>query len=148
MRFHYDFCNAEPIIRDVNVYDATGLVEGELLMLGNTSKDGGADDDGTAFQTAYEGGATDAVDALGICLETISCTVAPGSATEAGSYAKCQINPFAVYLAEYSQAAADDVAITTAWTGTTLTIGSLEDNWILAGCLQVTHLPQRTSKVS
>ena len=33
MRFHYDLCGAEAVIRDVPVYDATSIAAGELLKL-------------------------------------------------------------------------------------------------------------------
>ncbi|MBW2086662.1 MAG: hypothetical protein JRI54_11645 [Deltaproteobacteria bacterium] len=135
MRFSYDLAGAEPIIRDVPLYDASGIANGELVMLGNTDPDSNADH-GVAFQTAYESSqAASAVDALGVCQEDITCTTLPDVATEAASYGKVIVNPFAVYLAEYSQAAADDVALTQAWSTTTLTLTSLEDDidcgWVL-----------------
>lgn len=145
MKFHYDLTGAEPIVRDVPVYDAATLARGELVML-----DPAAATD-CQFITAYTGANTEAVDAIGVMQETLTTTskANPGDAvTTAGTvdppqdaissiaagvaagsrYGKVIINPFAVYLAEYSQAAADDVAFTQAWNSTTLTCTSLEDN--------------------
>jgi len=134
MRWNYDLCGAEPIIRDVPLYDATSIVGGELVMLGTTDPDSDADHN-VAFVTAYTGANTEAVDALGVCQETVACTVLPDVATAAGSYGKVIVNPFAVYLVEYSQAAADDLALTEAWSTTTLTLTNLEDDidcgWIV-----------------
>jgi len=133
-----DLTGAEPIIRDVLLYDATSIEAGEMVMLGNTTPDSNGDH-GVAFQTAYDtstGQDIACVDALGVCQETIACTVLPDVATDAGSYGKVVINPFAIYLCEYSQAAANDIALTSAWSTTTLTLTDLEDNidcgWILA----------------
>ena len=134
MRWHIDLCGAEPIIRDVPVYDSTALVVGEMLMLGNSSKE--SNDNGTAFQTAYEGTeSAECVDALGICMEATTDVAANANAVTA-DYAKAIINPFAVYLAEYSQTTGDVVALTETLSSTTLTISSHGDDhdagWILA----------------
>jgi hypothetical protein len=128
MRYAYSLVpEDEPIIRDMAVYDGTGLAIGELLMLGTTDPDSNADQ-GISLITAYTNSSAEAVDAVGICLET------PGDtdnvyATAAGgpNYAKVIINPFAVYRAEYLQDAANDLAVTSNST-TTLTITSLEDD--------------------
>jgi hypothetical protein len=143
MKYHYDLYNSEAIVRDVPAYDAATLVQGEYLML-----DPAAATD-CRFITAYAGDATEALDGIGICNETVTTTskadrgdaitTAATATTDAISsiaatlaqghrYVKAIINPFAVYLAEYSQAAADDVALTQAWSTTTLTLTSLEDN--------------------
>src|SRR3990167_4518187 len=150
-KFHYDLTEAEPIVRDVPVYDATTLVYGEFIMLDSTAASN------CRFITGYTGASSEMVDGLGMMNESLTTTskadpgdgitTAKTSTAEAISsiaatlaqghrYGKAIINPYAVYLTEYSQAAADDVAITTAWSTTTLTITSLEDNldggWILA----------------
>ena len=145
-KFHYDITGAEPIVRDCPVYDAATLVKGEFVIKDATN---------AADNHRLITGAASLVDAVGIMNETLALTdsadygdfvttaktttadaissVAAGGATTAYSggnrYGKVIINPFAVYLTEYSQAAADDVALTQAWSTTTLTIGSLEDNW-------------------
>jgi hypothetical protein len=130
MQFHYDLTGAEPIVRDVPVYDASttaSFVKGELLMLGATDPDSDADQ-GISFITAYvSASANEGVDALGTILETVANAAALYNGA-APAYAKAIINPFAVYLCEYSQAAADDTAITTGGVSTSLTITSIEDD--------------------
>lgn len=133
MKWSYDITHAEPIIRDEPVYDAALIAEGELLMLGRTDPDTGTDES-ISFVTAYTAGsvADQAVDALGISLETVNTSSSPSvasaySTTIGPCYAKCIINPFAIYQAEHSLAAADDVAITSTST-TTVTIPSLSDD--------------------
>jgi hypothetical protein len=124
-RFHYDLTGAEPIVRDVPVYDASttaGFALGEFLMLGNTAA--GSADNSVAFQTGYESSqATSMVDGLGITQEALADgTNAAGTSF---AYLKAIINPFAVYLTEYDQSSA--IAFTTSTTTITLT-GTLEDN--------------------
>lgn len=132
MIWHLDLCGAEPIIRDVPVYDAATIVAGEMVMLGTTDPDSNADQ-GLAFVTAYSATeANVAVDSLGICLETLTTSSSPSiasvpSETTGPCYGKCIINPFAVYRAEHTTAAADDVAITSTST-TTVTVPSLQDD--------------------
>jgi len=131
MRWHYDITGAEPIIRDHAVYDAAALASGELLQLGTTDPDSGSDKS-LALVTAYNATAANtAINAVGILTEN---TYASGNApdgdpasTTGPSYGKVIINPFAVYLAEHSLAAADDVAITSTST-TTVTVPSLADD--------------------
>lgn len=129
MRYHYSLIpEDEPIIRDMPVYDAALLVNGELLMLGTTDPDAGADQN-IAFVTAVTASAAEAVDALGILIDSKYAATAPSNVPATASlgpnYGKCIINPFAVYLAEYDQT--DAVTITSTST-TTLTVGSLEDD--------------------
>lgn len=132
MKWSYDITGAEPIIRDEPVYDAAAIALGELLMLGTTDPDSGADE-GISFVTAYSAtAANSAVDALGISLESLTTSSDPSvastySTTAGPAYAKCIINPFAIYQAEHSTAAADDVAITST-SSTTVTIASLSDD--------------------
>jgi hypothetical protein len=134
MRFSKDNFGGMQVIREVMVYDTAAIALGELLMLGTTTPDSNADH-GVAFVTAYTGANTEAIDAIGIALEAATPTTLPG-AEVAGNYIEVISNPGALYFAEYSQAADDDIALTQVWTGTTLTIASLEDNidcgWIYA----------------
>ena len=131
-RWHYDLTGAEPIFMEMPVYDASNLDNGELLMLGTTDPDSGADE-GLCLVTAYDSTpANSAIDAVGILAEN---TYESGGTTPDNSpstttgpyYGKVIVNPFAVYLFEASQVAADDVAITST-SGTTLTISSLQDD--------------------
>lgn len=145
-KFHYDLTGAEPIVRDMAVYDAATLVQGEFVIKDATN---------AADNHRLITGAASLVDAVGIMNETLNTvstadpgdfvttaltattsaisSVAAGGATTAYSggarYGKVIINPLAVYLTEYSQAAADNVALTQAWSTTTLTLTNLEDNW-------------------
>ena len=124
MRWTYDITGAEPIIRDYRVYDAGALVAGQLMQLGTTDPDSGADQ-GLALVTAYNATAANtATNALGILLEAVA---SPGNPITAPSYAKVIINPGAVYRVEHSLAAADDAAITSTST-TTVTVPSLADD--------------------
>jgi hypothetical protein len=142
MEWVYDITGAEPILRDMPVYDAATLAKGELLMLGTTDPDSNADQ-GQALITAYNStAANSAIDAVGIlnddaydsALGTGNYTApssVPATATNGAYYGKVIINPFAIYRAEHSLLAADDVAITSTST-TTLTVGSLSDD--IDGC--------------
>lgn len=135
-KWSYDLEGGEIIIRDVPAYDAATIAQGEFIMLGTTDPDSGADE-GISFVTAYNAtAANQAVDALGISLETATTASSPSiasaySTTTGPCYVKAIINPLAVYLVEQSLAAADDVAITSTST-TTLTVPSLQDD--IDGC--------------
>jgi hypothetical protein len=123
MKYSYDFYSHEAIIRDYLVYDAALLAYGELLMKDTTATEPGR------FVTAYNAtAANQAIDAIGILNEKTYETDVPDTATgSGGQYGKVIINPFAIYMAEHSLAAADDVAITSTAT-TTVTIPTLQDN--------------------
>lgn len=138
MRYHYSLVpEDEPILRDMPIYDAALLANGELLMKGTTDPDSNADQ-GIALVTAVTASSAEAVNAAGILQDSrwnpnaqgvYTTGVAPSNvpATNAAGpkYGKVIINPFAVYLAEYDQA--DAIAITSTST-TTLTVGSLQDD--------------------
>lgn len=132
MQYSYSIDGSEIIIKDEPIYDAATIVKGELVMKGTTDPDSGADE-GISFVTAYSAtDANSAIDALGICLETKTTADSPSiaaaySTTTGPCYGKCIINPGAVYMAEHSLAAADDVAITSTST-TTVTVASLSDD--------------------
>jgi hypothetical protein len=131
-KWSYDLEGGEIILRDVPAYDAATIAQGEFIMLGTTDPDSGADK-GLCFVTAYNAtAANQAIDALGISVETATTASSPSIASNPASttgpcYIKAIINPLAVYLVEQSLAAADDVAITST-SGTTVTIASLQDD--------------------
>ena len=157
-KFHYDLTGAEIIYRDVPMYDAALIDQGEFIMLGSTV------DTDNQFITGYTGSSAEMVDGLGISNERLTTTsyadygdhvtTAATTTTRAISsiaatpatgnrYGKAIINPFAVYLTEYSQGASDDISLTSAWSTTTLTLTSLEADvaaagWILGGSASVT----------
>lgn len=132
MKYHYDFYTSEAIIRDYPVFDSAALEYGELLQLGTTTPDSGADES-RALVTAFNATAADsATDSVGILNEETYGTTPAGTAPSGdysvaggGSFGKVIINPFAIYRAEVDQT--DAVAITST-SGTTLTVVSLEDN--------------------
>lgn len=129
MRWAYDLAGGIVVQRDMPVYDTGDLDAGELLMRSTT-----AGTQNSVFITAQTGSSAEAVDALGICLENQGSTgdpvtTAPSTLAAGGfNYLRCIVNPFAVYRCLYSTLAADDVAVTSASTGTTLTITSLQDD--------------------
>ena len=135
-KWSYDITGAEIILRDVPVYDAATIVDGEFIMLGTADPDA-ATDCGISFVTGYNATpANQCIDALGICKETVTTASSPSVATAYSAatgpcYAKAIINPFAVYSVEQSLAAADDVAITST-AAATLTVAGLQDD--IDGC--------------
>jgi hypothetical protein len=106
MKWAYDLCGAEMIIKDEPIYDATTIVNGELMQLGASSYTAGADA-GLAFISAGAGTVTanTVANGIGICLETKTTASSPSiaavSSTLGGQicYGKTIINPFAVYRA-------------------------------------------------
>ena len=117
MKYSYDLCGAEPIIKDMPVYDAAALAYGELLMLsaGSFSAGGGANCLVTAVPSTV--GADMAVNACGILLEDKDTDSSPSIATAINTtvaqpvcMGKVIINPFAVYRALVSTADALSVA--------------------------------------
>lgn len=139
MRYHYNIGapDDEPIIRDMPIYDAALLANGELLMKGTTDPDAGADQ-GIALVTAYTGSAAEALNCVGILQDArwnpnvqgvYSQNVAPddvpATATLGANYGKVIINPTAVYLAEYDQTDAITITSTAA---ATLTVAALQDD--------------------
>jgi hypothetical protein len=160
-RFHYDLTGAEPIIRDVPVYDAANLDKGEFIMKAPTTTAA------CSFITGYAGNNTEMVNALGIMNETITTTSPAGfgdhvttaattstpaissiAATVAtgNRYGKVIINPLAVYLAERDQsvlAGITAVACTASKTYTDTLEALVEGSWYF-----VTNLPLATSVVA
>ena len=116
-RYRYDLTGAEIIIRDVPIYAAATIANGEMLQSAATGGTAAA-----GFITSNALTSTAGVDALGVCLETITTTskadfgdiisTAATTSTAAISsiastvatgsrYGKAIINPFAVYFMEY-----------------------------------------------
>lgn len=120
MKYHYDVNGAEAIVRDLRVYDAGDLTIGQAVMAGPVA-------------TAANQGGVIAADVAqleniaGVMNETV--TAASVTATGVDVYGKVIINPGAVYLARYSQLAADDVPCTGAdATGKTVTVTQVADH--------------------
>lgn len=121
MKWSYDLSGAEPIIKDMPVYDGTAIQQGELLMLGTTAFSAGADASIALVSAAPDTVAGNAaVNAVGISLEqattagTVGNTSSVASAhnvtTAAHCYVKTIINPLAVYRAETLTSSASAVA--------------------------------------
>ena len=139
MKYAYDLCGAEPIIKDMPVYDSALIDYGELVMLDATSAANYTADEGagvsfiTAVGSTPTAGASQAIDALGICLEKadtgtgtdpttgeskISVATAHNITSTAGPrFAKCIINPFAVYRAEHDSTGGDFTVAASATVG-------------------------------
>lgn len=114
MKWVYDLCGAEPIIKDLPVYDATNIAQGELLQQSladaNLTMSSGSGGFSTAATTTV--GATIGLNAIGISLEAKTTADVPSIAaahsltTGAFCYAKVIVNPFAVYRAQVDTAIA------------------------------------------
>ena len=126
MKFHYDVSAAEPIVRDTRVYDAAGgIATGTAMAHG-------------AVATAENCGAAIIADPIvcsniiGVMNETLTAAEALSVVAEGvDKYGKIIINPLAVWLAEYSQLAADDTptSTTTAKTLTGTCVTDHERGW-------------------
>ena len=120
MKYHYDVTGAEAIVRDLRVYSAGDLTIGQAVCAGPVA-------------TAANQGGVIAADEdvlsniVGVMNETV--TAASVTATGVDVYGKVIINPGAVYLARYSQLAADDVPDTAGdATGKSLTVTQVADH--------------------
>ena len=126
MRFHYDLCQAEPIIRDYVVAGSSDIENGAVVAL-----EGAITTDDNRFGLQNVNGATlDNVVGVSNEMYDVSAsysgldqpdgplgtgTVAQTEpSTGVSNYMKVIINPMAVWLAEYSQNAADDTTNTSA----------------------------------
>jgi len=115
MRWTSDLTGAEPIVRDMPVYDGSDLRNGELLMKGTTTD--GTVDGAVSLITAYNATpGSSAIDTVGILQEsTYESSGTEPSRTWANTsgvyYGKVIINPFAVYRAEILQDTGNDVAV-------------------------------------
>ena len=158
-KWHYDLTGAEPIIRDVPMFDAANIDNGEFIM------QNAATDRKQEFITGFVDSAACMVNGLGISVEGINTDGSQGGSDGGGvnfnlprlkpfdtqasiacptatgqRWGKAIINPFAVYLTEYSQAAADDeVATTNEVADTTITMTAIEQD-LSGGWLYSTHL--------
>lgn len=114
------FAGGDFFPRDVTVrHAATTVQAGALVMRGATDEQ----DYGMAIV-----GAPTYPDAIGVLLEELLSTVTDSTILgTTDNRRKVAVAPFGSYLTEYSQAAADDVAVTSS-SGTAITVGSLEDD--------------------
>jgi hypothetical protein len=108
MKWHYDVTGAEPIIRDIPVYNSGAITRGTAMCSGPVA---------TEVNNGRSIIASPAVlsNIIGVIQEDVTAANALAVlATGFETYAKHIINPFAVWLAEYATGASDDIAITTA----------------------------------
>lgn len=142
MKWSYDLTGAEPIIKDMPIYDSATIAAGEMVMLGASAFTAGADA-GFALVSAYPSTvmSAGAINAVGICLETKTTADSPSVAvahnitTGAVCFGKVIINPFAVYRAEVSTSEALSIASSAstgafAITGAAGTSGNRCGEWI------------------
>jgi len=121
MKWVYDLTGAEPIIKDMPLFDAALIDQGEMVMVGATTVFTAAGQAGIALVTASAGasiGANQAVNAIGICVEkcttagttgsTISIAASHSVTTGLACYGKVIINPMAVYRAELTSMGSAD----------------------------------------
>jgi len=127
LQWHYDVTGAEPIIRDIRVYNVGALVAGTAMCAGpvGTAENGGC---------AIVADGNVLTNIIGVLQEPLTAAECLGVvATGVDKYAKIIINPMAVWLGLYSQHADDDEANTSAdSTGKTITmtaVGSHERGW-------------------
>jgi len=106
MRWHYDVTGAEPIIRDIPVYSSGALIEGQPMMSGPVATDV---NNGRSIPAV----ATVVKNIIGVLQEPVTAANALAVVlTGYEKYAKHIINPFAVWLAEYSQTTTDTIILT------------------------------------
>jgi len=116
MKFHYDVTAAEPIIRDIRVYNVGALTMGTAMCHGAVAT---AENMGCATVSAP----TTSENVIGVLNENLTAAEALSVvASGTDKYGKIVINPLAVWLAEYSMLAADD-CVTTTTTPKVLTCG-------------------------
>jgi hypothetical protein len=160
-RFHYDLEGCEPIIRDVQMFDAASISSGEFIMQAATAATK------CSFITGVTGSNAEMVNGLGIAMETITTAgtisgitqgvastgnylrpskpfdtgVSIATTVAAGArYGKALINPMAVYTVEYSQLTGDTPQATTNEAAdTTITMTAIEQGidggWIYSTSL-------------
>jgi hypothetical protein len=97
MRFYRDFTQAEPVIRDIRIYDAsaTGIIAGQAVKAAAaaaTEGNGGA----------IDSDATSCIDIIGVTAEAPTSALSV-VATGTEKFCKVIINPFATYLAEVDE---------------------------------------------
>lgn len=107
MKYHYSMDGSEPIIRDHVIGGASAIAKGAVVAV-----EGAITTALNRFSLQLTNPAT--VDnAVGVLMEAVTPTTT-AAATGVSVYGKVLINPYAIYLAEYSQLAADDTVNTSA----------------------------------
>lgn len=130
MKFSYDILGGEAKITRLPVrHGGTAIATGAVLMKGTS------DDTNESFAVI---GASALADAIGVIQEPVA-TTETDSAESTGVHLlkKVIINPLAVYLAEWSQAAADDQtgAVSSSTTFTLASVSAMAGGWIYVSSL-------------
>lgn len=108
MKWHYDLCGAEPIIRDIPVYSAAIICKGTPMSSGVTATEL---NNGRAIVAT----GTALARIIGVTNEEVTAADALAvNATGHEHYAKLIINPYAVYLAQYDVSDTYDITNTVA----------------------------------
>jgi len=128
MRLSRNWSGADTVVRAIQVYNASSISNGALLMLGTTDPDAGADM-GIAHVIATTGSSAEAVNSIGIVQgttdkygSTVTVSGLPNSSNP--PYLNAIVNPDAHYYADYDQTTV--FAATTV--ATALTAAGLEDD--------------------
>ena len=117
MIWHYDLTGAEAIIRDIPVYSTGALIYGQPMIAGAVATD-------VMNGRTTPAVCTTVIRVIGVLQEAVTAADALAVVlTGYEKYAKHIINPFAVWLAEYSQTTTDTIILTGAdATGKTSTV--------------------------
>jgi hypothetical protein len=142
MKWAYDLCGAEPIIRDTMAYDGALIDQGELVMLATGDYTVGHGS-GVGVITAYNSTASKVhgIDVLGISLEKKTTADSPSIATVTDTtaescYIKTIINPFAIYRAE---CVTSELCSITSWTTTHMVLAGIAADIDQSYWLYVAH---------
>ena len=121
LRWHYDVTGAEPIIRDIRVYNVGALYNGTAMCAGPV---GTAENVGCAI--IADGNVISNI--IGVLQEDLAAAdILSVVAAGTDKYGKIIINPFAIWLGKYSFHADDD-EVTTTTTAATLTQTMVTDH--------------------
>lgn len=124
LRWHYDVTGAEPIIRDIRVYNSGALEKGTAMCAGPV-----ATGNNGACAIVADGNVLSNI--MGVLQEDLTAAQCLGVvATGVDKYAKLIINPGAIWLGKYSTHADDDEVNTSAsTTGKVLTATMVTDHF-------------------
>ena len=121
MKFHYDVSAAEPIIKDLRIYNSGALLDGTAMASGPV-----ATAEGSGALTVADSDVLSNI--VGVLQEDVSSADALSVVAEGvDKYAKICINPLAVWLIPYS-VHADDDEVTTTTTAKVLTQTMVTDH--------------------
>ena len=134
MRWSYDVTGAEPILRDIPVYNSGAITRGTAMCSGPVATEVNNGRAIIASPTALK-------NIIGVIQEDVTAANALAVlATGFETYAKHIINPFAVWRAFYATSTSDQVIITTAsTTGTSVTAADTGDAYETGSWVYITN---------